>query len=66
MKAPALRSCVDHHTPTAMLAEHVANKSMSLQQYSPIISVLHAQHRHDVQGFSTTFINGDPAIQTNH
>lgn len=62
MKAPAPRSCVDHHTPTAMLAEGVANKSMSLQHYSPITSVLHAQHRHDEQGFSTTLINGDPAV----
>jgi hypothetical protein len=65
-EGPAPKSCVDHHTPTAMLAEHAANKSMSVQHNSPIISVLHAQHRHYVQGFSTTLINGDPAIQTNH
>jgi hypothetical protein len=66
MKTPAARICVDHHTPSAMLAEHVANKSMSLQQHSPITNAFYAQHRHDQQGFSTTLINGDPAIQTDH
>jgi hypothetical protein len=44
-----------------MLAEHVANKSMSVQHYAPIISAVQLQHRHDRQGFSNTLINGRPS-----